>query len=68
MAEITNLSEYRKQRKKDAKHKIGAMKKVRKGRTNINRLAEKIVNERRELELDGKKFIDRARSRDQDQD
>jgi len=68
MAEITNLSEYRKQRKKDAKRKIGMINKARKGRTKLDRLAEQIVTERLELELDGKKFIDRARSRDQDQD
>ena len=32
------------------------------------RLAEKISAERRDLELDGKKFIDRARFKDKDTD
>ena len=68
MAEITNLNEYRKQRKKEEKRKTGAKNKAHKGRTKISRLAEKLVSERRELELDGKKFIDRARSRDKDLD
>ncbi len=68
MAEITNLNEYRKQRKKEAKRKTGAKIKARKGRTKISRLADKIISERRELELDGKKFIDRARSRDKEPD
>ncbi len=68
MAEITNLNEYRKQRKKEDKRKTGAENKARKGRTKMGRLAEKIISEKRELEMDGKKFIDRARSRDKDPD
>jgi hypothetical protein len=66
MAEITNLNEYRKQRQKEEKRKAGAPGKGRKGRKKMGRLAEKLMAERRELELDGKKFIDRARSRDKD--
>jgi len=68
MAEITNLNEYRKQRKKEEKRKAGAQNKARKGRTKMSRLAEKIISEKRELEMDGKKFIDRACSRDKDPD
>ncbi len=68
MAEITNLNEYRKQRKKEEKRKAGAQNKARKDRTKMSRLAEKIISEKRELEMDGKKFIDRARSRDKDPD
>lgn len=68
MAEITNLNQYRKQRKKEEKRKAGALNKVGKGRTKMERLAEKISAERRELALDGKKFIDRARSKDKDPD
>lgn len=66
MAEITNLNQYRKQRKKEEKRRAGALGKARKGRTKMERLAEKISAERRDLELDGKKFIDRARSKDKD--
>ena len=68
MAEITNLNQYRKQRKKEEKRKAGALNKVRKGRTKLERLADKISAERRDLEQDGKKFIDRARSNDKDMD
>ncbi|MEE8172081.1 MAG: DUF4169 family protein [Alphaproteobacteria bacterium] len=68
MAEITNLNQYRKQRKKEEKRKAGALNKVRKGRTKLERLADKIGAERRDLEQDGKKFIDRARSNDKDTD
>ncbi len=68
MAEITNLNQYRKQRKKEEKRKAGALNKVRKGRTKLERLADKISAERRDLEQDGKKFIDRARSNDKDTD
>ena len=66
MAEITNLNQFRKQRTKEAKRKAGASNKERTGRTNMARLAEKISGERRDLELDGKKFIDRARFKDKD--
>lgn len=66
MAEITNLNQYRKQRKKEQKRKAGALNKERTGRTKMARLAEKISAERRDLELDAKKFIDRARSKDKD--
>ena len=66
MAEITNLNQYRKQRKKEEKRKAGGVNKARKGRTRIERLVEKIGAERRDLELDGKKFIDRARFKDKD--
>ena len=68
MAEITNLNQYRKQRKKEEKRKAGALNKVRKGRTKFERLADKISAERRDLEQDGKIFIDRARSNDKDTD
>ena len=68
MAEITNLNQYRKQRKKEEKRKVGASNKARKGRTKLERLAEKITAERRDLEHDGKKFIERARSKDKDTD
>ena len=66
MAEITNLNQYRKQRKIDEKRKVGASNKGRTGRTKMARFAEKISAERRDLELDGKKFIDRARFKDKD--
>ncbi len=66
MAEITNLNEYRKQQKKEEKRKVGAQNRTRKRRNKIGRLADKIISERRELDLDGKKFIDRARSRDKE--
>ena len=66
MAEITNLNQFRKQRKKKEKRKAGASNKERTGRTKMARLAEKISAERRELELDGKKFIDRARFKGKD--
>ncbi len=68
MAEITNLKEYRKQRKIDEKRKTGSQNRKRKGRTKMGRLADKIISERRELELDGKKFIDLARLRDKEPD
>lgn len=68
MAEITNLNEYRKQQKKEEKRKVGAQNRTRKRRNKIGRLADKIISERRELDLDGKKFIDRARSRDKEPD
>ncbi|MDA0228764.1 MAG: DUF4169 family protein [Proteobacteria bacterium] len=66
MAEITNLNQYRKQRKKEETRKTGALNKERTGRTRIERLVEKISAERQDLELDGKKFIDRARLKDKD--
>jgi len=66
MAEITNLNRFRKQRKKKEKRKAGGSNKERTGRTKMARLAEKISAERRDLELDGKKFIDRARFKDKD--
>ena len=53
MAEITNLNEYRKQRRKEEKRKAGAQSRLRRGRNKIGRLADKIISERRELELDG---------------
>ncbi|MEC9453653.1 MAG: DUF4169 family protein [Alphaproteobacteria bacterium] len=68
MAEITNLNQYRKKRKKEEKRKAGSLNKARKGRTRMERLAEKISAERRDLEQDGKKFVDRARSKDKDTD
>ncbi|MBI07014.1 MAG: DUF4169 domain-containing protein [Rhodospirillaceae bacterium] len=68
MAEITNLNEYRKQRRKEEKRKAGAQNRLRRGRNKIGRLADKIISERRELELDGKKFIDRTCSRDKEPD
>ena len=66
MAEITNLNRFRKQRKKKEKRKAGGSNKERTGRTKMARLAEKISAERRDLELDGKKFIDSARFKDKD--
>jgi hypothetical protein len=66
MVEITNLNQYRKQRKKEEKRKAGASNKVRKGRTKLERLAEKFSAERHDLEHDGKIFIERARSKDKD--
>ena len=66
MAEITNLNRFRKQRKKKEKRKAGGSNKERTGRTKMARLVEKISAERRDLELDGKKFIDRARFKDND--
>ena len=68
MAEITNLNQYRKKRKKEEKRKAGSLNQARKGRTRMERLAEKISAERRDLEQDGKKFVDRARSKDKDTD
>ena len=68
MAEITNLNQYRKKRKKEEKRKAGSLNKARMGRTRMERLAEKISAERRDLEQDGKKFVDRARSKDKDTD
>ena len=68
MAEITNLNQYRKKRKKEETRKAGSLNKARKGRTRMERLAEKISAERRDLEQDGKKFVDRARSKDKDTD
>ena len=68
MAEITNLNKYRKQRLKTEKRKSGALNKARKGRTKLQRLAEKISAGKSDLELDGKKFIDRARPKDRDWD
>ncbi len=65
MAEIANLNQYRKQRKKEEKRKAGSLNKAR---TRMERLAEKISAERRDLEQDGKKFVDRARSKDKDTD
>lgn len=66
MAEITNLNQFRKQRKKEEKRKASASNKECTGRTKMVRLAEKISAERRDLELDGKKFLDRARFKDKD--
>ena len=66
MAEITNLNQFRKQRKKEVKRKAAASNKELTGRTKMARLVEKISAERRDLELDGKKFIDRARFKDKD--
>ena len=68
MAEITNLNQYRKKRKKEVKRKAGSLNKARMGRTRMERLAENISAERRDLEQDGKKFVDRARSKDKDTD
>ena len=51
MAEITNLNQYRKQRKKEEKRKAGASNKVRKGRTKLERFAEKFSAERRDLDM-----------------
>ena len=66
MAEITNLNQFRKQRKKEEKRKAGASNKERTGRTKMARLAEKISAERRDLELDGKKLLARTRFKDKD--
>ena len=66
MAEITNLNQFRKQRKIEVKRRAAASNKERMGRMKMARLLEKISNERRDLELDGKKFIDRARFKDKD--
>ena len=66
MAEITNLNQFRKQRTKEVKRRAAASNKERMGRTKVARLVEKISTERRNLELDGKKFIDRARFNDKD--
>jgi len=66
MAEITNLNQFRKQRNKEVKRRAAESNKERMGRTKMVRLMEKISNERRDLELDGKKFIDRARFKDKD--
>ena len=68
MAEITNLNQYRKQRKKDEKRKSGAFNKASKGRTKFERLAAKLGAEKSELQQDGKKFIERARPKDRDED
>ncbi|MBT3170249.1 MAG: DUF4169 family protein [Rhodospirillaceae bacterium] len=68
MAEITNLNQYRKQRKKDEKRKSGAVNKASKGRTKFERLAAKLGAEKSELQQDGKKFIERARPKDRDED
>ena len=66
MAEITNLNQFRKQRTKEVKRRAAASNKGRMGRTKVARLVEKISTERRNLELDGKKFVDRARFKDKD--
>ena len=50
MAEITNLNQYRKKWKKEEKRKAGSLNKARKGRTRMERLAEKISTEWRDLE------------------
>ena len=66
MAEITNLNQFRKQRNKEVKRRAAESNKERMGRTKVARLVEKISTERRNLELDGKKFVDRARFKDKD--
>lgn len=66
MAEVTNLNQYRKQRKKDEKRKSGAVNKADKGRTKFERLASKLNLDREDLLQDGKKFMDRARLKDRD--
>ena len=66
MAEITNLNQFRKKRIKEVKRRAAASNKERMGRTKVARLVEKISTERRNLELDGKKFVDRARFKDKD--
>ena len=65
MVEITNLNQYRKKRKMEEKRKARALNNAR---MNMERLGDRISAERRELEQDGKKFIDRARSKDKDTD
>ncbi len=68
MAEITNLNQYRKQRKKEEKRKSGAVNKASKGRTKFERLAAKLGAERDELQQDGEKFVERARPKDKDRE